>query len=1119
MRETLFSRNRLVAALLACIMVLGLMPTALAAEGEEDETTEYSVAVREDIAHGTVTVSTETAAEGETITITATADEGYTLTQVGYWTVTETVDEDGNPKTKTGSLVEVTASEDGTYTFSMPASNVVVGAAFQDSKKPLLVSKLNSNKIVDENQEDWSLYIANGRAYQNVGDTETSVYLRLDRRFFALDGATMTLEVRQYSDAGYTLAGAQTYTAAALAELIGTADETTDTAYIFEEVQVPITADLVEGHNVYCVVKFHIPSWVDAKGNAMYRWTYTGTDTQIFAQGVELPDAMVWLYNLDADSYRGALVHSILEELGIEAGTVDNSNLGQRIGYMIQWPGYEAVEDPYSQKTYDVEYMLMANLTEVQLDKLLDSMQDHNIRVNLKSVPTAWTAGKTFEELFGIMAEEDETLKAAIALDKMIYAAEELDEETYGDSEGWADFQKALADAIVALGTDAEEDPEGANLYINARAALLEAYLKVTGKQALTGDLVITCEAAEEGGKYTLSATLPDEAATFSYSWTVGKDVASTGETLTVSAADIYKVKLTITGTGSYYGELTAMLSVPGTLKHQVTSDSTSISVSFTKYESKTNTPEPITYVAELYQNGDKIKTLSNETGETLTFSDLSAKTEYTVQVYATNIVGRTDYAKTTLVTANITVDGKTTNGIYSFETLDLTDTSLFPNGENDAYQVTIDGVTKLVGDTSLKNWVGNWETWQDWIYPDAAMQARYPYLETVWKTAFDAYIKAFEGTFLEDTIKAQYKTVDDLKTYWYNMTDTKGVAEIKVEASGSGYHLSWLGADGKTLAADSYTMTGKILNGLEGAVMYVFTADTLEEDSPYKYLVTMVPDMEGDAEKPIARHYHFQFGSDLNAILANGQLNNGLTYDQTTGKKVSDMVNKYWYATMTDADATDVAKYNVILGMHQAEKWSKLPSSGGSSSSSKPVTKPETPEETPEETPAAPAFSDVTGSDWFSDDVAYVVEKGLMNGTSETAFSPNATTTRGMLMTILARLAGEDTSASEPWYQAGMVWAKENGISDGTAPDGAITREQLATMLWRYAGSPAPEGGLDGFSDGSQASDYAADALAWAVETGLMNGMDADTLAPQGTATRAQMAAMLHRFCALMER
>jgi len=169
-----------------------------------------------------------------------------------------------------------------------------------------------------------------------------------------------------------------------------------------------------------------------------------------------------------------------------------------------------------------------------------------------------------------------------------------------------------------------------------------------------------------------------------------------------------------------------------------------------------------------------------------------------------------------------------------------------------------------------------------------------------------------------------------------------------------------------------------------------------------------------------------------------------------------------------------------------------------------------------PEVEPEAPeaAFVDVASSHWFYNDVMYVVENGLMNGTSDNTFSPNSTTTRAMLMTILARLDGVNTDGGATWYEKGMEWAMENGISDGSNPTGNITREQLATMLWRYAGSPEVEGDLSAFSDADQVSDYAVQAMIWAVENGIVTGNGDGTLNPQGNATRAQMAAMLHRFC-----
>ena len=162
---------------------------------------------------------------------------------------------------------------------------------------------------------------------------------------------------------------------------------------------------------------------------------------------------------------------------------------------------------------------------------------------------------------------------------------------------------------------------------------------------------------------------------------------------------------------------------------------------------------------------------------------------------------------------------------------------------------------------------------------------------------------------------------------------------------------------------------------------------------------------------------------------------------------------------------------------------------------------------------PSKNGFDDVASSDWFADAVKYVADKGLMNGTDDNQFSPNASTTRGMLMTVLARYAGEDTTGGATWYEKGMEWAKAKGVSDGTNPNANITREQLVTMLYRYAGSPKADGKLDSFSDAASVSTYAADAMQWAVSNGIVNGSNGK-LNPRNNATRAEVAAILMRFC-----
>ena len=158
-------------------------------------------------------------------------------------------------------------------------------------------------------------------------------------------------------------------------------------------------------------------------------------------------------------------------------------------------------------------------------------------------------------------------------------------------------------------------------------------------------------------------------------------------------------------------------------------------------------------------------------------------------------------------------------------------------------------------------------------------------------------------------------------------------------------------------------------------------------------------------------------------------------------------------------------------------------------------------------------SYSDVKTGDWYADAVKYVSDKGLMSGTGSDKFAPSATTTRAMLMTVLARYAGEDTTGGATWYEKSMEWAKAKGVSDGTNPNANITREQLVTMLYRYAGSPKADGKLDSFSDAASVSTYAADAMQWAVANGIVNGSNGK-LNPQDNAIRAEVAAILMRFC-----
>lgn len=157
--------------------------------------------------------------------------------------------------------------------------------------------------------------------------------------------------------------------------------------------------------------------------------------------------------------------------------------------------------------------------------------------------------------------------------------------------------------------------------------------------------------------------------------------------------------------------------------------------------------------------------------------------------------------------------------------------------------------------------------------------------------------------------------------------------------------------------------------------------------------------------------------------------------------------------------------------------------------------------------------FVDVPDSHWASDSVDFVTSRELFDGTGATTFTPAGDMTRAMVLTVLARYEGVDTTTGDTWYEAGMDWAVENGISDGTNPMVSVTREQLALMLYRYVGSPAVSGSLGTFSDAGSVSDWAAPGMIWAVENGLITGTGNDTLNPLGTASRAEVSAMFMRF------
>ena len=371
----------------------------------------------------------------------------------------------------------------------------------------------------------------------------------------------------------------------------------------------------------------------------------------------------------------------------------------------------------------------------------------------------------------------------------------------------------------------------------------------------------------------------------------------------------------------------------------------------------------------------------------------------------------------------------------------------------------------------------------------------------------YEAYVKGDDTLYLVDDMTVsediiipkdtvidagQYKMI---LTAGYSITayeDLSGIIQVP-----AGYRLAVSGneTDGFTYTAEKKSSGGShsydgyitVINPKNGTVSV--SDDWADEDQ--KITLTITPDKGYVVDK-------------IEIVDAEG--------DKIDAKKVEDKDNEYTFR---------VANCDVTVTVTFKEE--------GKTEDKEETTTEETEETT---TPETVAFSDVSESDWFYKGVSYVVENGMMNGVGENQFAPNAPLTREMLAVVLYNMEKQPESTgvnpfadvkADMWYTDAIVWANANGIvagyDDSTFGLGdSITREQLAAILYRYAQmkgyNVTEKADLTGYADSAAISGYAVEAMQWANANGIVNGMTATTLEPQGTATRAQVATMLMNFC-----
>ena len=300
----------------------------------------------------------------------------------------------------------------------------------------------------------------------------------------------------------------------------------------------------------------------------------------------------------------------------------------------------------------------------------------------------------------------------------------------------------------------------------------------------------------------------------------------------------------------------------------------------------------------------------------------------------------------------------------------------------------------------------------------------------------------------------------------------------------------------GKTTSLDGATVSGCTFSGNNGTTPVILGEPGKGNKTPVN--VSIQSDVKYTSNVAAASNFTVTFNSNGGTEYATQLVEADSEIILPTPSK-SGYIFLGWRCGENTYNAGATVK--VTADMAFSAVWGNLPDV-------KPDTKPDQPVVT--EFP----FYDVAASAWYYDAVKYVYDKGLMDGVDTHEFAPNATLTRAMVWTILARAEGVDTTGGSSWYAKAQEWVVAKGVSDGENPNAAITRQELVTMLYRLAGSPTVTGSLTA-PDASSVSNWAKDAMLWAMNLGLVEGDENGAVTPTATATRAQAAALIMRYTA----
>ncbi len=377
---------------------------------------------------------------------------------------------------------------------------------------------------------------------------------------------------------------------------------------------------------------------------------YLSASIPIIGENETIPTEKVVLYNISANTSKGARLRSALDEINVPYEEITQTEFNNKVGFVAGLDGYSEADETYSGKDYTAEFMLMCSLSETTLDKVLAVLNIYGVSIDHKAIVTETNKEWPFWQLMDEIADEHEVMQNLVKLNNLYKEAKDLNKDEYGAGEKLAEFEAALLEAETVLSSyePSAEQIDAAYLRLG------KAYSALTGVEEISGKAVISIERAENG-KYTVTAQVKGgkDGAEYEYSW----NNKQTSNRLTdVDAESLIGLKLTVTAK-STYGSLSAALDVPVLSGVTTSASKNSISVSWNESKDEDNIPKAEYYDVKLYSGETEIKTLTVDTN-TAVLDGLSGNTKYAVTVTAVSPVGKSDVYKTSVKTSKSSSGG-----------------------------------------------------------------------------------------------------------------------------------------------------------------------------------------------------------------------------------------------------------------------------------------------------------------------------------------------------------------------------------------------------------------------------------------------------------------------------